>query len=579
MPRATHSRTAHAQRCIVVCDATGMPHASGEDFVRNVLNRFGLADPRRSGETAEATIAYLLYAAFLGRLPKQSEIAPLLSACAKKDCAEIAHFFFALPEFHAVETRSLALSVPPVETLLVDVTHTTAYRHTSGIQRVVRSLCNAIRSHGAPPLFIRFCKSSMRFVPLSAEDVAGLVSPRNDSGRKRRLSQATSRWIKGAKAHFKRNAHPRVASFASASVRMLKSSLKASAHVFRRLAAKSKRLISREKSWSHDTVSVFVWNHTVLLPELAADPHHIDSLAVVLTSSETRSTMIVYDLLPIQHPEWFPASLLSGYLAYLKLLRHVDAISCISAAVKDDVTRLMHLVCRRKPAPTISHHYLGADFAVDAEASQPVSPRTTPVVLCVGTIEPRKNQARILEAMTLAQKRGCRFTGVFVGNAGWLNGHFRSCLQDAIRGGCDIVLHEHVSDATLAALYHDSAFTIYCSLAEGFGLPIIESVMRGKPCITSDRGSMKEIGEQIGGCVFVDPENVDDMSALIQRLLEDPETSAGLASAAELATWTTWQEYATAIRTFAEFADIESPCSRVLGDTRPTALRHLQRTA
>ena len=575
----TDSRNVYIQRCNVVCDATGMPRASGAAFVRHVLDRYNVRDPWGSGEAAGPSISYLLFAAFLGRVPRECEVAPLLLACKRGDCEEVARFFFALPEFKAAETRGRTLTVPPSDALVVDVTHTMGYRHTSGIQRVVRSLCDALCSRGTTPTFVRYCRDSQSFLPLSATELRSLICPRPSSPRKRLFSQATSHRIKNAKAYFKRSVPEPVARCASNAVRGLKWFTKACIRTCQRLDFEWKRLSSRAATWSHDKESVFVWNHTVLLPELVADPHHIDALTLVLTSSATRSTLIVYDVLPIQRPEWFPPSLVGKYVAYLTLLRHVDAISCISAVVHDDLMKLMPLICRSKPAPIIAHHYLGADFAAGSKSNHLVTSRTSPVVLCVGTIEPRKNQARILEAMTRAQERGCRFTGVFVGNAGWLNGHFRKCLQDAIRRGCDIRLHEHASDADLAALYRASAFTIYCSLAEGFGLPVIESVMRRKPCITSDRGSMKEIGEQIGGCVFVDPESVDDIAGAIQRLLEDAETFARVASAATLATWTTWQEYGTAIRSFAERARHETSFGRTPGNTTFDSDGYLKRTA
>ena len=575
----TDSRNVHSKRCNVVCDAIGMPRASGAAFVRHVLDRYNVRDPRGAGEAVGPSISYLLFAAFLGRVPRECEVAPLLLACKAGDCEDIARFFFALPEFHAAEKRGRTLVVPPSDALVVDVTHTMGYRHTSGIQRVVRSLCDALCSRGTTPTFVRYCRASQSFLPLSATELGGMVCPRQDSSRKLLFSQATSNRIKNAKAYFKRSVPEPVARFASSAVRGLKRLTKGCVRTCQRLASAWKRLYSHATTWSHDKESVFIWNHTVLLPELIADPHHIDALTLVLTSSATRSTLIVYDLLPIQRPEWFPPTLVGKYVAYLTLLRHVDAISCISGVVHDDLMKLMPLICRSKPAPLIAHHYLGADFAAASHSSHLVTSLTLPVVLCVGTIEPRKNQARVLEAMMRAQQRGCRFTGVFVGNAGWLNGHFRACLQDAIRQGCDIRLHEHASDADLAALYRASACTIYCSLAEGFGLPVIESVMRRRPCITSDRGSMKEIGEQIGGCVFVDPENADDIAGAIQRLLEDTEASAGVVSAAARATWTTWQEYGTAIRNFAERAEHETSFGRAPGIATFDSDGYLKRTA
>jgi glycosyltransferase involved in cell wall biosynthesis len=145
--------------------------------------------------------------------------------------------------------------------------------------------------------------------------------------------------------------------------------------------------------------------------------------------------------------------------------------------------------------------------------------------------------------MCAAQRSGSIFTGVFVGNAGWLNGRFREAFARAKAAGHDLILRENVTNAELRGLYDAASFTIYCSLDEGFGLPIIESLRHGCPCITSDRGSMREVADQTGGCVIVDPENVAAMAASIAGLVDDAEALARLTREAAQAEWPTWQQY------------------------------------
>jgi glycosyltransferase involved in cell wall biosynthesis len=257
---------------------------------------------------------------------------------------------------------------------------------------------------------------------------------------------------------------------------------------------------------------------------------------------------VFYDAIPIRHPEFFTPVTLSSYLRSLSLARDVDAISCISHTVRDDLMNLLAVLPRQRP-PLLAVHALGADLP-DEASLQPVT-FDRPVVLCVGTVEPRKNQLRILQAMMSAQRSGSRFVGVFAGNAGWLNGDFRTALAAATAAGHDIVLRENVSNAELRGLYAAAAFTIYGSLDEGFGLPIIESLRHGCPCITSDRGSMREIAEQTGGCLLVDPENPADIAAAIVGLVDDPDALARLAREAEEADWPTWQQYTAQLVRFA----------------------------
>ncbi len=157
--------------------------------------------------------------------------------------------------------------------------------------------------------------------------------------------------------------------------------------------------------------------------------------------------------------------------------------------------------------------------------------------------------------MVLAQKAGHRFKGVFAGNPGWLNEGFLKELAYFQELGFDLELRRSVGERELLALYQKASFTVYCSLAEGFGLPIVESVVRGVPCITSNRGCMKEIAEQLGGCMLAEPLSEDEISSTIQSLFCDPALLDSLKEHAKGATWTTWSEYAAAIYEYATCAE------------------------
>jgi glycosyltransferase involved in cell wall biosynthesis len=285
------------------------------------------------------------------------------------------------------------------------------------------------------------------------------------------------------------------------------------------------------------------------------DEPHLESLRLLAATDLVRATMIFYDAIPIRHAEYFLPPTHTVYLRSLSLIQDVHAISCISDAVRNNLDHLL-AVMPRHGRPAIAVHHPGADFP--APTARPAAEAERPLVLSVGTIEPRKNQRRILQAMVAAQAAGARFTGVFAGNAGWLNGVFRTELAAAVAAGHSLELHEHVDDGLLRMLYARSAFTVYCSLDEGFGLPIIESLRHGRPCITSDRGSMREIARRTGGCVLVDPEDTTALAAAVAGLLAEREVLAGLEREAERARWPSWRQYAGQLAGFAR---------------RPTAIR------
>ena len=99
-----------------------------------------------------------------------------------------------------------------------------------------------------------------------------------------------------------------------------------------------------------------------------------------------------------------------------------------------------------------------------------------------------------------------------------------------------------VSDAEVAAAYAASTFTVYPSLIEGFGLPVIESLAHGKPCICSARGALGESAG--GGCVALETVDASSLSGAIARLVRAPGKIAVLSEQARARRFKAWLDYA-----------------------------------
>lgn len=132
--------------------------------------------------------------------------------------------------------------------------------------------------------------------------------------------------------------------------------------------------------------------------------------------------------------------------------------------------------------------------AASAQAEQVTAGR--PFVLSVSTIEPRKNYSTLLEAFAnyRRQETDDPYDLVIVGKRGWESQAFYlrlAELQSEV-GGIHIV--ENANDATLAGLYRACAFFAMPTLYEGFGLPLLEALTFGAPCLASDLGCLREIG-------------------------------------------------------------------------------------
>jgi alpha-1,3-rhamnosyl/mannosyltransferase len=140
-------------------------------------------------------------------------------------------------------------------------------------------------------------------------------------------------------------------------------------------------------------------------------------------------------------------------------------------------------------------------------------------VLCVGTLEPRKNLTTLFLAYAgLPAALRQRYPLVVAGMSGWNTESLMSSAEDLIRRG-ELRVLGYVPDALIPALYAGAAAFCYPSRYEGFGLPALEAMASGVPVITSNRTSLPEVVGDAG--LMVDPDDVDGLRERLQQLLED----------------------------------------------------------
>ena len=150
-----------------------------------------------------------------------------------------------------------------------------------------------------------------------------------------------------------------------------------------------------------------------------------------------------------------------------------------------------------------------------------------PFFLFVGTLEPRKNLPRLLEAYgsfrTKALAEGREPSGipdlVFVGGKGWGDSSLRSLLDRGRKEGW-LVVKDYCAGAELWTLYRSALALVFPSLHEGFGLPILEAMAAGLPVLTSDRGGTREVAG--GNALLVDPTNTEDVAAGLRVMAFEP---------------------------------------------------------
>lgn len=139
-------------------------------------------------------------------------------------------------------------------------------------------------------------------------------------------------------------------------------------------------------------------------------------------------------------------------------------------------------------------------------------------VLSVGTIEPRKNLTRLVDACGPLLARGLMDALVLVGSKGWLyEGFFRHL--DELPWRDKVLLPGYVADSDLPAVYGGAMVTVQPSLYEGFGLPVLEAMACGSPVCASNTSNLPQVGGDAAR--YFDPENVEEIGAVLGGLLSD----------------------------------------------------------
>jgi glycosyltransferase involved in cell wall biosynthesis len=229
-------------------------------------------------------------------------------------------------------------------------------------------------------------------------------------------------------------------------------------------------------------------------------------------------------------------------------LIRANAIVADSKATADDVEDFL---------PSVGHR-INVIYPGLTQLSPKVVETTDPserYALFVGTLEPRKNLRRILEAFSsLPPAVSANMKLVIAGGQGWRMGNLSDLImQLGLRE--KVVLEGHVSNSRLATLYASAEFLLMPSLYEGFGFPIIEAQSFGIPVITSNISSMPEVAGD--GAIFVNPTSVDEIRAAVQALATQPDVKTQLGiKARRNSERFTWQQSADQLSTI--FQDLRA---------------------
>ncbi len=257
---------------------------------------------------------------------------------------------------------------------------------------------------------------------------------------------------------------------------------------------------------------------------------HLDGVALFHASSvvpyalpHAKNVTTIYDLTPLLFPEHHTMQTRDLYRRFFRFAQtEADAVIVISEATKRDVITHLDLEPERVHVVHAGvdprFHPLDRTTVAQALASLELQPQR--YILHVGTIEPRKNLVRLIEAYhRLRQEVSPPVPQlVLAGALGWMSEEvFRRVKALGLED--DVRFVGRVEGAVLPALYNGARLFAYPSLYEGFGMPVLEAMACGTPVVTSNVSSLPEVAGD--ACLLVDPTDVRQVAQAMARLLED----------------------------------------------------------
>jgi len=241
-----------------------------------------------------------------------------------------------------------------------------------------------------------------------------------------------------------------------------------------------------------------------------------------------KTVVAVYDILPLVHPALFrPVVTRDFHVWRQEIVARADAAVAISRATAQSLFEDMR---GAGPRPPIGWWPLGADFAVaTGEPSAKNATRAAsgpPYFLSVGTLEPRKAYPVAIEAFERLWAAGRDIRYVIVGRPGWNTRALQRRLRENREFGRRLLWLDDADDADLQLLYANARGAVNCSVAEGFGLPLVEAALRGVPVIASDIAVFREVGGD--GARYFDLLDSASLAAAIEDVLARPRTAPAI---------------------------------------------------
>jgi len=284
-------------------------------------------------------------------------------------------------------------------------------------------------------------------------------------------------------------------------------------------------------------------NDSLFFPEVFRDKR-VKYLPKVLKTS-LKKVALFHDANVLRNELTTPPARSNNFKAYLQVLAQCDSISFIS--IESQNAFFKH-TSKRKVSQVTKVHYL----PVEKPAFEKSFPGTqNPLIICVSTLGYNKNHITFLKAAEQLWNEKLKFKIELIGQSdpSWTP-KVLNLIKTLQKKNRPLRWLQHIDQKTLEIKYSHSLFTVYPSLYEGFGLPILESLIRGKPCICGMNGALGEVSNG-GGCFTVaNQKSIKQLADAIRELLCNDSILEKLIKETSLRKYENWKSYSRKLISF-----------------------------
>ncbi len=237
--------------------------------------------------------------------------------------------------------------------------------------------------------------------------------------------------------------------------------------------------------------------------------------------ADTPTVLVTHDLAYEYYPEFIPF-LMRKYFQYFmpKFAQRADRTIAVSNATKQDLIQQYKIPSSKIEIAynACSQHFNPINPSIQKNILQKYT-AGKPYFLYLGSIHPRKNIARLIQAFTLFKKNNSSPIKLLIGGRmAWKTAKIKTAYQQSPFQE-DIIFQDYIPESALPKIIGSALAMVYISLYEGFGIPLLEAMHCGVPIITSNVSSMPEV---VGNAALkVDPKNLDAIALAMTKIASD----------------------------------------------------------